>query len=529
MKIKPGLRPMSTTPLRRGVFSRTGKIGPAQRVKLDLIDTASHLLPAKFERQHEWLNIRRRSVINLGHDIRALKKKHKQAVANGEVPKTQLEVTTLLNHLDALLSISQELVLEPNLEKIFTSILKGVKELGFKRGFLYTYDGKSKLLQLKSAIDMEEARDSRYHEPTDPHEAGDTPKSQAIDSRDIVIVSKRIENRPPEIVLPLFVENEVAGILKVDNNDSMPLFKAGVSRKITTTILTTFANLAGASIRNALQFKELEDTKYRFSEAVNLARMGEMAALVGHNLMNPLAVITGIIQTVMIEHAKITRMIDRQLAEVGGEELIPEKMKSIMMAWTEQLIRNFEYKSTEIILAAERISEVRKLLEPFHTPAAKSQPTKLNEILKSAMALSEILASKNGTTIELRLNEEEISVQSSGKLELAVFAVLKNAIESLQAKSEQGQDDFHGKITIRSYVSGKRVVLEIEDNGVGIENDHIGRIFDPFFSKNKDLTSNHGLGLSFAREIIKKSWGSIRVSSIFGDGATVRIELNPAD
>jgi two-component system, CAI-1 autoinducer sensor kinase/phosphatase CqsS len=65
--------------------------------------------------------------------------------------------------------------------------------------------------------------------------------------------------------------------------------------------------------------------------------------------------------------------------------------------------------------------------------------------------------------------------------------------------------------------------IAVFDSGMGIQTDHMARIFEPFFSTSHD--TGHGLGLAYCKQVVQTSGGSISVLSESAVGATFTIEL----
>jgi signal transduction histidine kinase len=68
------------------------------------------------------------------------------------------------------------------------------------------------------------------------------------------------------------------------------------------------------------------------------------------------------------------------------------------------------------------------------------------------------------------------------------------------------------------------LIIKIEDNGTGIAQDQIDMIFDPFYT-NKNTTKNWGVGLSYAKQIVKGHYGDIHVESKPGTGSSFQLLL----
>ena len=85
-----------------------------------------------------------------------------------------------------------------------------------------------------------------------------------------------------------------------------------------------------------------------------------------------------------------------------------------------------------------------------------------------------------------------------------------------------------GKVTVRLYESGGDAVIEVSDEGCGIDGDNIDRIFDPFYT-SKDPDKGMGLGLSLVHRTIESHGGEISVSSEKNKGAVFTVRLESAD
>jgi two-component system, NtrC family, sensor kinase len=81
-----------------------------------------------------------------------------------------------------------------------------------------------------------------------------------------------------------------------------------------------------------------------------------------------------------------------------------------------------------------------------------------------------------------------------------------------------------GKINLTTQTTEKEVVIEIKDNGQGIETDNLSKIYDPFFT-TKGVGSGTGLGLAVTFGIVQEHAGTINVESETGTGTTFRLEF----
>ncbi len=102
-----------------------------------------------------------------------------------------------------------------------------------------------------------------------------------------------------------------------------------------------------------------------------------------------------------------------------------------------------------------------------------------------------------------------------GKISQVFLNLLANACHAIVAQ---------GDVWIRTSCRDGRVVLEVEDNGVGIEKQNLGKIFEPFFT-TKPAGQGTGLGLSITYGIVQQHRGTIEVQSQKGEGTLFRVQL----
>jgi two-component system, chemotaxis family, sensor kinase Cph1 len=96
--------------------------------------------------------------------------------------------------------------------------------------------------------------------------------------------------------------------------------------------------------------------------------------------------------------------------------------------------------------------------------------------------------------------------------------IIDNAIKFLDPKRP-------GKISISGKIENSHVVFCVEDNGIGIAKEHIGKIFEIFHRLNPSDTSGEGLGLTIVKRIMAKHNGKVWVESELGKGCKFFVEL----
>jgi signal transduction histidine kinase len=171
---------------------------------------------------------------------------------------------------------------------------------------------------------------------------------------------------------------------------------------------------------------------------------------------------------------------------------------------------------------ARRTAEIVKGLRVFSRMDRDSLvSSSVNDcILSTLVVMKSITKGEVMVERELAANMPEI-MSFPGKLNQVFMNIVSNAIA---ATKQDGRPLEERKIWIRSSVLEKSIVVEIEDNGVGIPDDVRAKIFDPFFT-TKGVGEGTGLGLSIVKGIIDEHQGEIRVTSEVGKGSKFTINL----
>ena len=236
---------------------------------------------------------------------------------------------------------------------------------------------------------------------------------------------------------------------------------------------------------------ELQMTMLQEAEHTDkLASIGRLAAGVGHEINNPLAIInqkTGLAEDLLLisadfEHKKTIegclKVIDQSV----------DRCKAI----------------THRLLGFARRADVQ------------NEVLQVNDVIKEVMQFLENSLMHSRIRLELQL-QEDLPVIKSDHLQLQqIFLnVSNNAIDAI------GKD---GLVTIMSHLVAGEVRVVIQDNGPGIENDILTHIFEPFFT-TKETGKGTGLGLSITYGLVKKLGGDITVRSHVGQGTAFTITL----
>lgn len=245
--------------------------------------------------------------------------------------------------------------------------------------------------------------------------------------------------------------------------------------------------------------RELEQARDQMVFAEKMASLGKLAAIVAHEINNPLAGV--------LVYTKLVRKRLLSLAAGPGGECSLEKRDDL----TDKLLT----VETEIARCGDI---VRNLLQFSRPDDVAAVPADINAIVERSVKLVQHQADLGdvGTRIELSADLPSV-VCGPAQIQQALIGILINALEAMADG---------GSLTVRTRFVRERneVEIDVEDTGIGIPETLRGRIFEPFFS-TKTEGKGTGLGLSVAYGIIHHHGGRIEFDSVQGQGTVFRIFL----
>ncbi len=177
---------------------------------------------------------------------------------------------------------------------------------------------------------------------------------------------------------------------------------------------------------------------------------------------------------------------------------------------------------TDIIIAeSERLTNMSSnilLLTKFENQQIVSDRREfyLDEQIRKCVLLLEKQWSKKSIGLDLELEEMKY-ISNEEMLSNLWINLLSNAIKF---------SNINGEINIKCFVEEKNVIVEITDNGIGIDKNTMNHIFDKFYQGDTShIMEGNGLGLSLVKRIVELCQGDIAVKSELGKGTTVTVRL----
>jgi PAS domain S-box-containing protein len=235
-------------------------------------------------------------------------------------------------------------------------------------------------------------------------------------------------------------------------------------------------------IGSSVDITEKRKTEEALIKAEKLALLGELSAGIGHEIRNPLTTIKGFIK-IMKENKQNLR---QEFLEVVESE----------------------------IESIDRIAgELMMLAKP---QAHQSVSFDVISLVKDVVFLIDTHAFQQGIDIDLHCPLHSITIHGDmNQIKQVLFNLLKNAIESMEANKKE-------TVQIICYREGSEIIIQIKDEGCGIEKERLDHIGEPFYTTK---SKGNGLGLMITLRIIKNHNGNLKCESEIGKGTTFTVTL----
>ena len=259
--------------------------------------------------------------------------------------------------------------------------------------------------------------------------------------------------------------------------------------------------------------REAREKEEQLLHADKMISLGTMAAGVAHEIHNPNNFILMNAPVLKMAWGGVLRRLD-EYAEENGDFLVGEVLYSRVKTHIPVLLNG-------IIEGSKRIKTIVRDMKEFvsRKNSEDSKPVDINAVLRSSLNLLASKLKKSTDNLLVEFGENVPMVEANAqRLEQVAINLVLNGAESLKDKA--------GLLSVRTYYeSGRaRVVVEVRDEGVGIEPENLKRVFDPFFTTKRE-TGGTGLGLAISQRIIEAYGGRIVIVSTPGEGTTAVLEL----
>jgi two-component system NtrC family sensor kinase len=221
-------------------------------------------------------------------------------------------------------------------------------------------------------------------------------------------------------------------------------------------------------------------------QAERMASLGQLVAGMAHEMNNPLTSIVGFSEI------------------LASDDTLHEDARSRIQL---------------MFMEGERVRNiVNKLLTFAQSPQANGSGASINKILGETLDLVENDLKKEDVQLITSFEDVPPAPGDIAGYRQAFLALITNALQALEGKSGDG------RLIVKTWRIENEIHVSIGDNGIGIPQDKVSRIFDPFYT-SKEVGKGTGLGLSICYKIVSAQGGRISVDSKPGKGTTFEVIL----
>jgi signal transduction histidine kinase len=264
-------------------------------------------------------------------------------------------------------------------------------------------------------------------------------------------------------------------------------------------------------------YNQLKSTQAQLIQSEKMASLGELTAGIAHEIQNPLNFVNNFSE------------VNKEMIDEATEEINKGNYDEVKI-----ILNDVKDNSEKILHHGKRADAIVKgMLQHSRANTGKKEPTDINALADEYLRLSYhgMRAKDKSFNAEIKTDFDEsigkinVVPQDIGRVLLNFFNNAFYAVnEKQKAESAKLNAKYKATVSIQTKKLNDKIEIKVEDNGTGIPQKVVDKIFQPFFT-TKPTGQGTGLGLSLSYDIIKAHGGEIKVESKEGEGSEFIILL----
>ena len=264
---------------------------------------------------------------------------------------------------------------------------------------------------------------------------------------------------------------------------------------------------------------ELERMQERLVAQGKLAALGELVSGVAHEISNPLNFVKNFTEGSLESYKELTDVLNGYRGQMNDDDVA--LLDEISEDLTDSLQR-VHTNGTRAYAIVERMSGLGVV-------GGELVPTDLHNVLQAAVQTGCDTFRANWEDFEVKPEFElDSSVERiplvAQDFSEAVFNLVTNACYAMRQRRETEGVSYEPVLTVSTHRVEGEVAIRVRDNGTGIADDVVERIFDPFFSTREGIMGA-GLGLPIAADVARRAGGDLSVDTVHGEYAEFTLSL----
>ncbi len=317
----------------------------------------------------------------------------------------------------------------------------------------------------------------------------------------------------------LISEKELS-ITKLENEnkiaDQFRNFSIGIAALlllIVAGIYNRFRTKKKANIVLEKTLTDLKSTQSQLIQSEKMASLGELTAGIAHEIQNPLNFVNNFSDV-------STELVDEMNTEIDNGNLSNAK----------EIANDLKQNLEKINHHGKRAGDIVKgMLQHSRNSSGQKEPTDINELADEYLRLSYhgLRAKDKSFNATMKTDFDEsigninIIPQDIGRV---VLNLINNAFYIVDEKKKQIGDGYEPTVSVSTKKHNDQVEISVKDNGNGIPQKILDKIFQPFFT-TKPTGQGTGLGLSLSYDIVKAHGGELKVETKEGEGSEFIIKI----
>ncbi len=326
------------------------------------------------------------------------------------------------------------------------------------------------------------------------------------DNEDLKAIAVQMKEIGASVIVPAIADEILLGFIVLGERKKGEMYSPEL-----INALTVLGNQSALAIENAMFYEERGKTLADQFQEKRLKSLGEMGSGVAHQIDNRFNAIT------MASGVPVALLQMKDLNALSREELL-------------KIIEKHERMFKAIESDAMRGKEIAEAIKSYSRTSVEPMALLFDKVITSSLSL---LVNKFQT--------EELNLVKGYATDLHIWAnmttiqdVVTNAIDNshdamakkqkLVATGQWNGGPYTPQLTIRAKPSGNRVHIEIEDNGTGLTDEELDKVFVPFFT-TKGANKGTGMGLLMMKQLLEQNQGTIAIKSAYKSWAQIIITL----
>jgi len=320
--------------------------------------------------------------------------------------------------------------------------------------------------------------------------------------------------------VPIVVGSKTIGVISIQSTEAENRFNESDQR-----LLTTIAANLGVAMQNAEAYQilqaaltDLKSAQQQLIQSEKMASLGELTAGIAHEIQNPLNFVNNFSEV----NAELIDELEDELTKGNNEEV---KLLAKDIRENEQKINHHGRRADGI---------VKGMLQHSRTSSGVKEPTDINALADEYLRLAyhglrakdKSFNSKFETNFDTALGKVSVVPQDMGRVILNLITNAFYAVAEKQNSEAHEANGYEPTVTVTTKKVENKIEISVKDNGNGIPQSALDKIFQPFFT-TKPTGQGTGLGLSMSYDIVTKSHdGELTVETKEDEGTEFIIILS---